>query len=410
MRYYKTGLILLCAMAVTSSGHAFAQMTSLKPDVSQPGIEAELLSSIGVSEPKYTPFVPVSSVDSLPVRILYDGPKLEGSFVLEVTLSQPDKKNLGSLPQPITTTILYLTQMKAEIDILLNLPEDTDGLQLEASIRDTNRNLIVETTYPLPVLSGETRIIRLSPADLPNINDIKIPDFTSVETISGEVTLPPKSALSSDAILHVQLLENALAGGLSMELVAQSSRPAYIEDGHIKFELQHGLWDRPDTPDMSIKAWITDRAGRKIFIMNSPTGYNGPDIDYSIRLEGLRQGRDTKRGVNLSAELMAQTLIQGEATFDPIIGIPGQARLSIKLMQDRGDFNKNPVLTEQTLLLRGMETRIPFTLTTDSTHFDPYAPAPFLSISLTDINGRVFYDSGEIRAREDKNLIRLHPR
>ena len=161
---------------------------------------------------------------------------------------------------------------------------------------------------------------------------------------------------------------------------------------------------------MSLKAWITDRAGRKIFVMNSPTGYNGADIDYAIRLEGLRQGKNTKRGANLSTDLMAQTLIQGEATYDPVIGIPGQARLRIKLMQDRGDFNPNPVLTEQTLLLRGMETRIPFALTTDSTHFDPYAPAPFLSISLTDINGRIFYDSGEIRAREDRNNVRLYPR
>jgi len=57
-----------------------------------------------------------------------------------------------------------------------------------------------------------------------------------------------------------------------------------------------------------------------------------------------------------------------------------------------------------------LETSIPFTLTTDSTHFDPYAPAPFLSVTITDINGRIYYASGDIRAREDKNFIRLFPR
>jgi len=144
--------------------------------------------------------------------------------------------------------------------------------------------------------------------------------------------------------------------------------------------------------------------------MNEPIGYNGPEIDYSIPLIGLRQGRNTKRGLNLPAELMAQTLVQGEASFDPVNGIPGGARLKVQLKQDRGDFNVNPVLAEQTLLLHRLETKIPFTLTTDSTHFDPYAPAPFLSVSLTDSNGRIYYTSGDIRAREDRNFIRLFPR
>ena len=106
---------------------------------------------------------------------------------------------------------------------------------------------------------------------------------------------------------------------------------------------------------------------------------------------------------------MAQVRVTDEAQVEPVIGLPGQARLHIKLSQDRGDFN-NPILAEQTLLLRGLETRIPFTLTTDSKHFDPYVPAPFLSISLTDSLGRVYYTSGDVRAREKQNFIRLYPR
>jgi len=208
----------------------------------------------------------------------------------------------------------------------------------------------------------------------------------------------------------VQLLENALAGALSMELIAQDAQPVQFIDGDLRFSLQRGTWDRQDTPDLSFKVWITDRAGRKVFVMKEPIGFNGADIEYSIRLEGLKQGKDTKRGLNLSPDLMAQTLVQGEATFDPVNGVPGGARLKVQLKQDRGDYNKNPVLAEQTLLLREIETKIPFTLTTDSTHFDPYAPAPFLSVAITDINGRIYYSSGDIRAREDKNFIRLYPR
>ena len=127
-------------------------------------------------------------------------------------------------------------------------------------------------------------------------------------------------------------------------------------------------------------------------------------------MDSLKQGKDTIRGKNLDPRLLAQTLVQGEAQFDPVNGIPGGARLKIQLRQDRGDFNLNPVLAEQTLILRGLETRIPFTLVTDSTHFDPYAPAPFLSVELTDNNGRVYYESGDIRARESQNSVQLYPR
>ena len=404
---HSTGLILLCGFFLVTAAPANAQMTSLKPVKPEDGIETNLLSSIGLAEPQFTPVAPDIHIESLPVKILYDGPKLEGDFIMEVVLSRTENSHDVTQTRPVTKTTLYIPRLTSEIDTLLHLPSDTNGLQLNASIRDSNHNLVLETPFLMPVLSLDTRILRLS---APKPTETEVPDFTSVETISGQISIPAKSNLPPGSILHIQLLENALAGGVTMELIAETSKPARLVDGQLQFELQRGLWDRQDAPDMSLKAWITDRAGRKIFVMNTPAGYNGPDIEYDIKLESLRQGRNTKRGANLSAELMAQTLIQGEATFDPVIGIPGQARLNIKLKQDRGDFNRNPTLAEQTLILRGMETRIPFALTTDSTHFDPYAPAPFLSVSLTDINGRIFYTSGEIRAREDKNFVQLYPR
>ncbi len=292
----------------------------------------------------------------------------------------------------------------------MNLTEAIDGLQIEAELRDMNRNLVLKTSHPTPVLSKDIRVIRLTRPSLLDPKSDDVPDYTGLEVISGKVVLPPKSNLGGRATLHVQLVENALAGALSMELIAQNSRPINFPANELDFSLERGIWDRPDTPDLSFNIWITDPVGRKIFVMREPTGYNGPDIEYSIRLEGLRQGKNTKRGINLSSDLMAQVLVQGEVAFDPVIGIPGGARLKIQLKQDRGAFNQNPVLAEQTLLLRGMETNIPFSLTTDSTHFDPYAPAPFLSISLTDINDRVYYASGDIRAREDTNIVRLFPR
>lgn len=402
---------LLASMAaLLGTSSALAQNTSPKPAEPAVKIEDSLLSSIGLPQPNLTPLEPVTNIETLPVKLLYDGPKLEGSFLLEISLSKPDRDFPNRPSQLISQSTLHFKTINQETDALLNLTEEIDDLQIEASLRDVNGNLVLETSHAIPVASKETRFIRLSPP-IPSDGQIpKVPDFTGVEMIAGKIILPSKAKVPHDAKLHVQLLENALAGGLSMELIAQDSRPVLLVDGELQFSLQRGIWDRQDTPDLSFKVWITDRAGRKIFVMNETVGYNGPDIEYSIRLEGLKQGKDTRRGLNLSPDLMAQTLVQGEAIFDPVNGIPGAARLKIQLKQDRGDFNRNPILTEQTLLLQGLETRIPFTLTTDSTHFDPYAPAPFLSVAITDSHGRIYYTSGDIRAREDQNFIRLFPR
>lgn len=404
--------VMMCAslIALIAAPSAVAQNASPIPDAPQKKLEDDILSAIGLPEPKLTPLTPSTSVETLPVKLLYDGPNLEGQFLLEVTLSKPNRELAGQPPQLISQSTIFLKSVEREMDALLNLTEETDGLQIAATLRDSNRNLILETSHPLPVISRDVRILRLSSPLPPDPQSYDIPDFTGVETISGEILLPPKSILPPQSTLHVQLLENALAGALSLELIAQDSRLAFFENGKLNFNLERGIWDRDDEPDLSFKAWITDSLGRKIFVMNQPVGYNGSDIKYAIRLEGLKQGRDTKLGLNLHPDLMAQTIIQGEAAFDPVNGIPGGARLKIELKQDRGDFNRNPILAQQTLILRGLETRIAFALTTDSTHFDPYAPAPFLSVALTDSNGRIYYESGDIRAREDNNSVRLFPR
>ena len=410
LRLVSARLVSAALLALIATTQSFAQNTSPKPVQPDTKIENKLLSSIGLPQPNLTPLNPVNDVKSLAVKLLYDGPKLEGDFLLEIKLSKLNDEFPNQPAQLMSQSTLFLKTITDETDALLNLTEEIDSLQIEATLRDTNQNLVLKTSHPTPVLSPDLRVLRLTQPSLPDVQPYDAPDFTGVEIISGKVILPRRSKLPKDATLHVQLLENALAGGLSMELIAQDSRQVQRIDGKLNFSLQHGTWDRPDTPDLSFKVWITDRHGRKIFVMYEPVGYNGPEIEYSIRLEGLKQGKDTKRGLNLPPALMAQTLVQGEVIYDPVNGTPGGARLKIQLKQDRGDFNKHPILVEQTLLLQGTETKIPFSLTTDSTHFDPYAPAPFLSLAITDINDRIYYASGDIRAREDKNFIRLFPR
>jgi len=405
-RHSKIGLFLAGLMFLLSQ-QAAAQNSTVLP---APTTSNDVFTSIGLPSPKLTPIREQTSPTALPVKLLYSGPKLSGAFTLTVLVSQRAASPADPIFQPVSESILHLSEMGPETSAVVSVADVSDGLQIEASLRDENENLVLETAHPLAVLSRDLRLLRLTPPELPSLTATPIPDFTGVETISGKIILPRRAVIPPQSMIHIQLLENALAGGLSLQLAAQDARPAVVVNGEIPFALQRGIWDWREAPDLALKAWVTDQMGRKIFVMSNPVGYNGPEIEYTLRLDSLRQGKETKRGRTLNPDLMAQTLVQGEAQFDPVIGIPGQARLQIKLRQDRGDFKLNPVLAEQTLLLRGMETRIPFSLTTDSTHFDPYAPAPFLSVSLTDSFGRVYYTSGEIRAREGQNSIRLYPR
>jgi len=405
--WQKFGLFAAGLPIILSGPEAFSQsisqLATAKP-------EAEIYTSIGTRSVQQTQIQIASTQKGLPVKVIHDWPNLTGEFNLTLTLSKRRNGSRETKPQIVSTSTLFLENIGPETDAILTYPSDIDGLQIEASLRDENQNLVLESDYPLPVLSRELRIIKLTPLNLPTPDVPTIPEFTTVETISGKVILPPKSSLSIGSTLHVQLLENALAGGLSLQMVAEETRQANANNGEILFTLERGLWDRSNEPDLAFKAWITDSRGQKSYVMRKPVNYNGPEIEYSLRLDSLKQGKNTKKGQFLNPELMAQTLVQGEAQFKPVNGIPGQARLEIKLRQDRGDFNRNPLLAEQTLILHGMETRIPFSLTTDSTHFDPYAPAPILSVSLTDSFGRVYYDSGEIRAQEGQNFIQLFPR
>ena len=405
--WHTLGLLAVGLFFISSEPKAYAQYST---EIATPKPSTKVFSAQAASNSQQTPIQLTNTQTGLPVKVIYDWPNLPGKFILNITLSKRNPTGEDNQDIILSKSTLFLEDLGWETDAVITYPEGETGMRIEADLRDENQNLVLESTYPLPVISKELRILKLTPPSPIGHSNFVIPDFTGVETIAGKITLPAKSYLAAGSTLHVQLLENALAGGLSMEMAAQETRPAILTDGKIQFSMRRGLWDRPDEPDLAFKAWITDPRGRKSFVMRKPVSYNGPEVNYHLSLDGLRQGTDTKRGRDPNLVAFTQTLVQGEAEFDPVNGIPEQARLNIKLKQDRGDFNQNPILTEQTLIIPSNTTRIPFSLVAASIYFDPYVPAPILSVSLTDKTGHIYYDSGEVRARESQNLVRLFPR
>ena len=390
-----------------NGSQAFAQNNSEIATSKPPtDIYARKLEAPGSQQ---TPIKLTSSQTGLPVKVLYEWPNLRGKFNLTLTLSKRAETSQGNQDVILSKSTLFLENLGWETDAIITYPEGNSGLRIKAELRNQNQDLILETAYPIPVLSQDLRVLKLTPPSGPNLGSFVIPDFTGVETISGKISLPPNSFLAAGSILHVQLLETTLAGGLSTQLDTHDTRHAILQNGEIQFSMRRGLWDRPDEPDLAFNAWITDAQSRKSFVMRRPISYTGPDTVYDLPLDHLKQGTETKRGRDLNLAAFAQTLVLGEAEFNPVNGVPDRAQLNIKLKQDRGDYDQNPILTEQTIIISRYTTRIPFRLVTDSIYFDPYVPAPILSVSLTDNNGRVHYDSGEIRAREGQNFVRLFP-
>ena len=400
------GLIVAGLSFVFTGTQALAQNSS---EIATPKPPTGVYTVVGDAATQQTPLHTISTQTGLPVKVIYAIPNLEGAFKLRLTLSKKGPGTTDSGPQLLSQTILFLQGLGTETDAIMTYPGDINGLQIEASLRDENENLVLQTAYPLPVLSPKLRILKLTPPTSHELSNQAISAFTGVETISGKIILPANSLVAAGSTVHVQLLENALAGGLSVKIAARDSRPVFMQDGAIGFLLRRNLWAEEGEPDLAFKAWIADPDGRKSFVMRKPVSFNGADIAYSLRLDSLRQGTATELGRDLNLEETAQTFVLGEAAFNPVNGMPDQALLKIKLKQDLGDYKENPILTERTLVIQGKPTRIGFSLQTDSIHFDPYAPAPILSVSLTDVSGQVYYDSGEVKAREGQNFVRLFP-
>ena len=361
-----------------------------------------------------TPLVGTTDARTITVTVDYDGPEIKQPIAMEVSVSKPRPDGTLASNKQVMMKTIFLDELPDSQTISIATSDTRPPFFVAAVIKDSNRNVILRTTEPQAVDDDWRPKLELAPVIPQETAPEDLREPPNVETIRGTVNLAPKSVVPRNSTLHVQLLEDSLAGGLSMSLIAEQSYPLETSAFEIPFQLIRGLWDKPVSRDASsgvfaFKVWISDPAGRKIFVMNAAVPYHGSDLEYDIRLDALKQGKDTARGLNLNPQQMAQALVRGEARFDPVNGIPGEARLKILLSQDRGQYNRNPVLVEQTLILRGMETQIPFSLTTDSTNFDPYTPSPLLTVSLTDKFGRVYYSSGALRAQEGTNSVRLYP-
>jgi len=376
------------------------------------GILEDILG--GGQLPGQTPVYGETGIESIPVLIRYDTAKDYADHFLVLTAYTPNdpsgaKKNSRMLGQ----TRLLLTGLEQPLQVTIPVPrnvtKDLTFSRITAEIIDINENRVLTTERDGVFRGTEAPELTLRTVTTEPTSSQR-PDFTNFETISGEVSFHDRNVRLNGGTLTIQLLENALAGGTSVTIAAEKVINIDRASLPILFTLDRGLTSQNSQPPLAFKAWVNDWASRKTHVMRTPVPYNGPDIDYKLKLDVLAQGANTQAGRNLDPNLMAQAVVSGDALFDARSGLPNDARLKVTLSRAVGAVGENRALATQTIILRGFEGRVPFALSTASTNFDPLIPAPLLNLQIVDRNNRVYFDSGDIRAKEGPQTIQLYAR
>ena len=375
------------------------------------GILEDILG--GTQLPGQTPIYGETGIENIPVLIRYDNAGEYAEHFLVLTAYKPsDPSGTVRHPRMLGQTRLLMTGLEQPLQVTIpvprNITKDLTFARITAEVIDINENRVLTTERDGVFRGTEAPELTLRPvSSLPPPS--QRPDFTSFETILGEVSFNDKNVRLNGGTLTIQLLENALAGGTSVTIAAEKVINIDSAPLPIPFTLDRGLTAQTQ-PSLAFKAWINDWAGRKTHVMRAPVPYNGPDIDYQLKLDVLAQGANTRAGRNLDPNLMTQATVSGEALFDARSGMPNEARLKITLSRAVGAVGENRVLSTQTIILRGFEGRAPFALSTASTNFDPLIPAPLLNLQIIDRNDRIYFESGDVPAKEGPQTIQLYTR
>ena len=376
------------------------------------GILEDILG--GTQLPGQTPVFGETGIESIPVLIRYDTSSEYEDHFLVLTAYIPNDPSGSKRGSPMLgQTKLLLTGLEQPLQVSIPVPrnvtKDLTFSRITAEVIDANQNRVLTTERDGVFRGVEAPELILRPVStLPSSSPR--PEYVSYETITGEVFLNDRNARLNGGELTIQLLENALAGGTSVTIAAEKVIDIERATLPIAFTMDRGLTAQTTQPPLAFKAWINDWAGRKTHVMRTPVPYNGPDVEYQLKLDVLAQGANTRAGRNLDPNLMAQATVSGEALFDARSGMPSDARLKVTLSRAVGAVGENRVLSTQTIILKGFEGRAPFALSTASTNFDPLIPAPLLNLQIIDRNNRVYFDSGDIRAKEGPQTVQLYAR
>jgi hypothetical protein len=137
--------------------------------------------------------------------------------------------------------------------------------------------------------------------------------------------------------------------------------------------------------------------------------YNGPDFDYRLTLDALRQGPDVSQ-FEITAPPAARSEVRGQIVFIAPRGLPRGAFLRLNVMDPLGPDGSQSPLSSRIIPVSDGDGRVDFSILAPSLNFDPELPAPILNITLESPNGIPLFERKNIPARENiPQMIELFP-
>lgn len=372
----------------------------------------------GTHLPDQTPPLPLSAIQNIPVQImLADDINLDDHTLVLSAYAPPPANGARIKPRLLGQTQLLLTGLSAPLNLVIAVSDpatqDVAFSRITASLLDANGNE-VRATKQDAYYRGEAppKLTLVPPSDSETTSNI--PQIVGLETISGTVRLNDAQDLFRGSKLTIQLIENGLAGAATRIIAAQSVLNIDGATPPFRFEMDRGL-PMDDDPDMlAFNVWIEDWAGRKTHVSDRVVAYNGPDLDYQLRLDSLKTSANARFTQNQAVDEIdfgtrAHTTIAGVAAFNPYKGLPTGSRLTLTLKRAIGAPQDNRILAHASFPVTGANTQQAFQLIADSVHFDPLIPHPVLSGEIIDPQGRVFFRSPEMRVTDGQNSLVLQP-
>lgn len=371
-----------------------------------------------------TPIFGPNPIDNIPVQLRFDIPPdypqhgeniFDGHYIRLTAHSPIDPQSGIAGSQLLGESRILLTGLTSPLQISIAVPQSvTESMpyaRINADITDINGNIILSTTNDVHYSYKDPVELILTPHNQsqPQSRSETLPKFSGLEIIKGAVKLGQNPPPFRGSVMTLQLIETGLVGGRSVTIAAETVQNLDRLTPPYTFEITRGLPQGGDPDPLAFNVWITDWAGRKTHVLPRPVPYNGPDITYSLTLDPIRLGSETKRGQQLEARAQAYNKIAGNIRFNAFKGLPSGAAMHIILLKANDRTGARQEIARSYKPISASQNNVPFELSAPSIYFDPYIPPPLLRITLISSDGRILFDSGEVPASDAFNAVTLAP-
>ncbi len=241
-----------------------------------------------------------SLIDTIPVNVDIESLRTLDGHSLVINAYAPAQPGMTQ-PLLIGQTRLLLNGLPSNLGLVVAVPEpvtrDLDFAVINAVILD-DQNQEVMFSQRDEFYRGKDAIqlkIKAPSAHSGNSHPQQPggqPPIGQVETLKGKVYLPADApTMMRGASLTVELVEvdqSGLAGGTTTQsILGQTFIDIDQEKAPYKFTLDHVAMALPAGKILTLKAYVTDWAGRRIYETRNAEPYRGENDDYKLKLEQI---------------------------------------------------------------------------------------------------------------------------